>query len=504
MPKSAQLVPPIIKARRYVAKRHITDRNIDVDLREISLLDLPNMYETTKTSDEIKSGEVKPSRAFGVTAPSPGRFTSREGKRLDRDELIPLIELWLEKASTNPLFVIQGGNRYISEYLRARDIIFNDIKVMSIDKAPLFNQMTTLLSTEERNEFLVIHDIENPSTLIRGRRIDLLKQFADNVPATPFKTPTRDEKLETELANAICLIQDEALDIPNLKIIIKILSNTGLGTILKTNDDLYFIDDLFYRGRTLYSLAIIINAFGGNPRKIKLFTLCCDLKSNELKSPYHIVMRPDILYPFENSIRTEQGYWHDDGDKHVFVDMGAYFEYLIIHIDIGLVRTDDIYKDWIDQLRVWFLPFWGKNEHIPLAESLMWLSIYHSGFNIIPNIDKIVDQKGYKIGACVPFAQLLDRFISQEEPVEERIRFKQTIRDIFTTIENAKLSDQNGYDLLVKAYLNNRGVLDYAGLSDLFIPHDDNDESAMIKVTTPDYLEYSEIISKKSETYEDK
>jgi uridine kinase len=465
----------------YIAHEGTGDSSyMTQELAELLELNLPNMYEVGLTTKLIDDEVLEPKRPIPVCPPLPGRYTTRVGERLGRDELLPLVDEWLDLSADCPRFLVQGGNRYISHYLAELQIPMQDLKIMSIDKAPFYNQLMTILSAHERNELL---DATNFNMVTRSRaiddstqctRADLLRQFADETLPSPFHSPTRDEDLEIEFDTAIQHISDGSLHVPNLDVIQKILQGTKLAQSLNTDTELHFLDDLFYRGRTLYSLAAIVMAFGGDPQKIKLTTLCCDIKSRQLTGPYHQVLADNKLYPFENSIRTEQGYWQDVGDMNVFTDMGVYWEFL--HNTLGENKTSKTYEAWQAQMKAWQEHFVLDGDDPTISMPLIWLSVYLKAFSIEPNIDKIMDQKGYRIGACAPFAQLIDRFISQEEPVEERLKFKHQVRTTLESIQEAALVNPDGFNELVQTYLKYRHHIDYGGLSSLLGTQDAKNE----------------------------
>ncbi len=91
-------------------------------------------------------------------------------------------------------------------------------------------------------------------------------------------------------------------------------------------------------------------------------------------------------------------------------------------------------------------------------------------FGLNLNIEKIIDQKGHRIGACVPFAQLIDRFVSQEESVEARLDFKSKIRSILSSIQSSKAEKADGFEELKAFYARNQQAIDYHGLSFLLEP----------------------------------
>jgi hypothetical protein len=452
---SLKLIPPLEIFERNVSRKTL----------------LPNMEKIEEVETLINMGAIYPVNPMSVRLPLPGRYTNREGARLGREELYPLIDLWLSKSQGGQRFIIQGGNRYISSYLSNKAIDFEELKVMSIDKAPLYKQLVTLLSDDEKEVIIHIPHQTDKSAAILGTRRNLLKSFAGQLLMSPFTSPTKDEKLDVELAEAVLMI-NEGIKICNLGILQNILKGTKLAGAFDGNTcELHFIDDLFYRGRTLYSLAIIIKCFGGNPQKMRLSTICCDCRSRELQTPFHNVLNKDKLYPFENSVRSEQGYWQDTGEEYVFTDLGLYWEYLNLHVDKS--ESEKVYSDWQKALADWYAPHAMPDEDLSLSEPLIWLEVFNRVFGVDANIEKIIDQKGYKIGACVPFARILDRFISQEETVEARYAFKQRIISLLQQIQIAIKEDIKGFDKLANHYRISITLIDFEGLK--FMIEDDSD-----------------------------
>ncbi|HEV2403394.1 MAG TPA: hypothetical protein VGS08_04285 [Candidatus Saccharimonadales bacterium] len=274
-----------------------------LELADIEALGLPNMVEATRMGMLINAGVVPAQRDLHVRPPLPGRYTTRVGERIGQLELLPLVDEWLEQISGDGGFVIQGGNRYISTYLSEVGHEVMDLKVMSIDKAPLHTQLVTLLSPAERHELIdqsiatAIEASLAPVTDIKAygmTREQLLRALANETVQSPFKAVTSDENLESELSAAVDAIQIDDLPIGNVQAIKKVLAGTEFATRIQGADELQFLDDLFYRGRTLFSLAAIVKAFGGDPKAIRLTTLACDKKSINPNS-----VRPlSLLTPF--------------------------------------------------------------------------------------------------------------------------------------------------------------------------------------------------------------
>jgi len=452
---------------------------------EIKEMNLPNMIEAALTGLNIESRQRKSQRPLGVRLPLPGRYTQRKGKRLTADELLPLVDAWIERTDKATRFVIQGGNRYISYYLKSRNVDSFDMKVMSVSKAPLYTQLNTVLSAAERREVLSDSVIAGLGLDVGTTRREALLQLADYTPASPFSAVTNDQTLEDDLEKTVKVIDSGTVDLINKDALRMILEGTVAAKMICSGRDLAFIDDLFYRGRTLYSLAVIVDAFGGDMRRIKLTTIACDQKSTSLTSPYHDVLNQHVLYPFENSIRSEQGYWQDVGDTYIFTDMANYWEYLHSHVDQH--QSNSIYKAWQEQLTQWIARY-INTANDPLDYSLtlplLWMTIYADAFHLELNIDKIIDQKGYKIGASVPFARLIDRFISQEEPVEARLTFKAQISDTLTLIDAAKHRYPDALVELVDFYLLHQQAIDYRGLDFMFEQPDEEIQSKGIYGST--------------------
>lgn len=443
-------------------------------LLDITQLSLPNLVETTKMELEIARGEYSPQRPLLVRPPIPGRYTTRPGDRLSRRELMGAVDEWLTHTNSQSRFIIQGGNRYVSAYAAdVYDSKIADIKVMSVEKAPLSAQLLTILTPEERRSLVEMEQLRKVIPFLPNDMIDVastmtraeLLQVVGNINLEgPFSSSATDENLQTELSDAVACIET-GLTIPDCGAITALMHGTLVAETLRRDEPIYFLDDLFYRGRTLYSLAILMTACGGNPVNMRLTTLSSDIKSVDLESPFHEVLRGGVLYPFENSIRTEQGYWQDVGTHYVFTDMGAYWEYLHQAVDLGQSWTR--YNEWQSEMAEWSSQNLTESLNeldMSLIGPLLWLSIYHDTFGLELDMDRVVDQKGYRIGACVPFAQLIDRFISQEEPVEARRQFKSQIRDILSAIKVAAAKDLGGYQALERMYRENQHALDYQGL----------------------------------------
>lgn len=451
---------------------------VQSELSELQTINLPNMYETALAGALIQINGLDPLRPQQVRPPLPGQYTSRGGERIQRSELLPLVDQWVAISNGKPSIVIQGGNRYISNYLKETGVVANSMKIMSINKAPFYNQLLTIMSPLERNtpcqpEVLDAIDALLPETMrtqtLPPSRAEVLKCIANQTIHCPFEPITKDENLNTEFAEAIRLIDSGTLPIPNLEAIQRVLEATELHKTFAGAVELHFLDDLFYRGRTLYSLAAVVNAFGGDARAIKLSTIGCDVKSKDLTSPYHRVLDNSKLYPFENSIRTEQGYWQDIGDRHAFTDIGDYWS--LLHSKSDIQKSPATYIAWQSKIHTWYEKYIDdrtRDIDMTLIGPLVWLQVYHEVFEIDFNIDKIIDQKGNKLGACVPFAQLIDRFVSQEESVGERLAFKSEVKSILASIQSAVANDGIGFRELKSFYAANQYSIDYHGMGFMF------------------------------------
>lgn len=159
---------------------------------------LPKMHETELQAYALRTG-IKTKQLSAITPPLPGEFTKREGVRLKRSELLDLVDTWLEFSDEDIKFVIQGGNRYISHYLSGLGILYRDLKIMSVDKAPLYNQLISVLEPDEAEAIMST----DPATGIPITRRQALQRAADYTMTSPFASFTDDTKLHNELSEAI-------------------------------------------------------------------------------------------------------------------------------------------------------------------------------------------------------------------------------------------------------------------------------------------------------------
>ncbi|TXG77989.1 hypothetical protein E6P97_00550 [Patescibacteria group bacterium] len=416
---------------------------------------LPDMDETALMADSIQSGTT--ARQFAkVSVPIPGRYSNRNGQKLENSELLDLVDTWLDGSDGQARFVIQGGNRYISSYLSGEGIDAFDIKLSSISKAPLKHHLRTIVGNDTS---ALAEAVSQPT---------LLDQYASGTVASPFSPVTRDEDLATELATAVRLMQHDGISIPYRNELQRALKDTEFAQRLSSSEELHFIDDLFYRGRTIYALGVLVVLFGADPSQIRLTAIGCDPKSKQLSTPYHHVLRDDVLYPFENSVRTEQGYWQDTGERYEFTDMGAYLEYRHQGLRTSPEQAVDAYETFRHDTIKWTETVLEEGLDETLVFPLAWLLLYHEAHGLAIDTDKLVDQKGYKIGASAPFVALLDRFVSQEETVEVRLHFKQQIRRQLAQLQVSAQETPSDYRRLVQSYVEQKGEIDYGYLSQIF------------------------------------
>lgn len=425
---------------------------------------LPQIDEVQQIADLIEAGKF--SRVFpDVSLPIAGKYTDRPGERLHQDDLVGAVDEWVFDTKGCSQFLIQGGNRYISRYLASLGVDAFDIKLSSIDKALISHHIASLLSPEELDEEIIVGA---DGLFQTGKREELLERFGDSVISSPFSKMTQDQDLATELGETVRRIDEDDIDIPNLDTLKKIVAGTEFARRVGIEGALHFLDDLFYRGRTLYTLATLVKIFGGEPKNIKLTTISCDQNSRDLKTDYHTVKRPDVLYPFENSVRTEQGFWQDIGGRYVFTDMGAYLESLHIKADYSPEEAERAYEDFKTKVLAWSETVLGELGDPSVTFPLAWLVVYHQTYGLILNTEKIVDQKGYKVGVCAPFVELLDRFVSQEETVTVRQHFKLMIKKQIEALVSYAPESQDELDRLILDYNNNQEKIDYGSLSRLF------------------------------------
>lgn len=190
----------------------------------------------------------------------------------------------------------------------------------------------------------------------------------------------------------------------------------------------------------------------------------------KLNCKYIQVLKKDLLYPFENSIRTERGYWVDNGQYFEFKDMEVYWNLLFYYVD--KTHTNIIYEQWQSLLEDFRISINKPKLNRKIIYDLTWLLVYFESIGSEFILISTIDQKAYKSGYSVPYVRLIDQFISQEETVFKRWRFKNHIKEIVEKILITSKLDNVLFTKLITYYNQFKHEIDFEGLKFIFDIHE--------------------------------
>lgn len=424
-----------------------------------------------------------------VSAPS-SRVTAR--RVLKAGEMRKLLDHFARKTGVNTVFVVQGGNRYAATYLTQRAglrcvnikllcaskvpcaVILNTIlddrdKMLRLDKGQ-GKKILAIVNTYTKEEKDVIRRAckmysvtDKIETVLKEETISvLIKIFAQETLKTHFTYPFSDADLEDEFKKTREVVEKGRIQVKHLGILQIIVSRTTLrGYLHEQEKNLAFLDDVFYRGRTLFSIAVILKIFKISQKQMKLHTLCVDRVSASLTSKHLQVMDRRSVYPFENSIRTENGYWQEKNGYFSFVDMGVYRGWLQEITDTKAAKK--INRGWERMIKDICAKI--PKPHVEHKEmiALIWLVIYHRCHNLPLSTSAVADQRGKGIGYCVAFVKCIEHFIPQEEPAAKRWAFKERIKSLVAEMQNNQCY-KDDIDKATAYYRAHAEAIDFEGL----------------------------------------
>lgn len=411
-----------------------------------------------------------------IPLPQRGKKGSTKESVLLKKDISSLLNTFLSQNKNKYIFVIQGGNRYIFSLLsKQKNKGIRSIKLLDISKINISVLLNTLLTQKERissiskkTQLIILSEFSKLSkdkqnniknlifsygftsinTFLKYTSTgEALKLFGSFIINSPFSYPADDRKIRQEFNNVLPFATQTIKSIDEKQILKSLLLNTSFYKAFNKKTILpVFIDDVFYRGRTYYTLIILSLLLNIKSNQWKLYTLCSDRVSKNIFTEKIKVLKRGVLYPFENSIQTEKGYWEECNDYFVFRDMNFYFTFL--STIIGIKNNEEIITNWnnlIDKI-VKIVKY--KNLSKQLIKTLIELYIFYITFNKKLSINAILDQRAKDIGYCTPFIKLISTWINQEEPRWKRQEFKNKINNcitIITSLEN---------NLLIKDAIN--------------------------------------------------
>jgi len=475
------------------------------------------LYRGLVEKDFLKSaGEIKT-----ASIPKRGKNGSVTEKVLSGSELPALLDQFIAQNLERRLFVIQGGNRYVSAYLQNQKVDFNNLKLLDLSKTKFNVVLNTLLSPQER---VAPIDVQTRKTIIKlyreipdkrkkqiekiikkggfiglndwlaySAREELIDAFSSYFVDTPFTYPADDRKIRKEF-DLVHAFADYIVSRMVEKDIIKILlSKTSFYRAIQSKSGVVFIDDVFYRGRTYYALLILTKLFDILPVNWELFTICADRVAQKMPGSGIKVLKPGVLYPFENSISTEMGYWDESVGVFVFRDIQWYRNFLMATCQINneTKTASDSWRKMVDDITKKF-----DCQGLPsgLGQALVELYIFSKVHKLKIGLESVVDQRSKLLGFCVPFVKILSIWVNQEVPRWNRQLFKDKVKNFWCRANWGRKDLNKLIKAAVVFYRKSQKAIDLTFLNK-FLPMDNpiGTRECEIKLALLDDLEIQKI-----------
>ncbi|MDX9892833.1 MAG: hypothetical protein RB292_00275 [Patescibacteria group bacterium] len=410
---------------------------------------------------------ASPSRQNPSPLPQTKVISNHRGKLISPTEVVKTLNQFVKKHRLANIFVVQGGNRYIETIFKQAKTKVRSVKLICLSKVKISTILNSLISPDERVSKLTSGQQASILTKIKlltnNERLKLTRLVANQYPrisindlleyenlnglinlfanfkvATPFSYPADDRQITTEFRQSINIIDQPRFTTAWHDIIKIIFENTEFYQTIKSSKIIFF-DDVFYRGRTFFTISVLMKIFGVGPKHWQLVTICSDIQSRHINHPQITVIKPDRLYPFENSIKTERGYWSivTGGNFFKFYDLNEYYSYLsLLDPRQGINQTDwlKIQKKIIAQIPGCKLPTATKI-------SLLNFFIFKLAYRQNLGVKYLVDQRSQDLGWCVPLVELIDSFIPQDKAAWQRWRFKQEIAKYLDALKRISKKD---------------------------------------------------------------
>jgi hypothetical protein len=460
---------------------------------------LPHVIEVSLFEGLVRKGFV----AVGtidqrIQLPMRGRTGSTKEPVLLREEIEPLLTRFSVLNQGKHIFVIQGGNRYMFSYLAeqlVREVA--SIKLLDVGKVKISVVLNTLLFAHERvspiskdqKDAILSAFVQLPvdrkdeiipvisargfpslSAFLKYTTIgEALKVFGDFTIPSPFSYPADDRKIRQEFAAALPFAL-QTINSNKGKEMLKalIVESSFYKAVSDQVRQSAFLDDVFYRGRTYYTLVVLSLLLDVPLNRWKLYTLCADRVSKEICTEGIEVLKRGVLYPFENSIQTEKGYWEECDDCFVFRDMILYAAFLSATIT-NRPELSTLAAQWnriVDQIR-------KATGYHGLSRQTVNILVEFYIFCIVHDrtlyVDAILDQRAKGIGFCVPFVKAMAVWINQEEHRWKRQQYKDKVRACFTAIRSVNGKETwHLLDTATNFYRQYGDVLDYVFLQEFY------------------------------------
>lgn len=294
---------------------------------------------------------------------------------------------------------------------------------------------------------------------------------------SPFSPISDDSKVVSEFSQMEETLERNLNNFEATPIVKLIFSGTQFfNAVTDPDKKVVFIDDVLYRGRTFFTLSLILSLLGVDRDQWKLVCLCEYEVSSQINNPNIETLNKEKRYQFENSLETERGYWEENDHHFSYRDMDDYFRYLcVLHQDEN-ENTDLINARWDSKLEN-FAQLVIREMQLPLSTDVikdcLGFFIFCIHFGIPIDLAAIADQRAKNIGYSVPFVRMVNSFISQEAPDQERAMFKQSMKQLFTQLTektNRELDPEfkDAFDF----YAQFATLIDYNYLYSRYIPNE--------------------------------
>lgn len=228
--------------------------------------------------------------------------------------------------------------------------------------------------------------------------------------------------------------------------------------------DLLFVDDTFYRGRTFYTAGILARLLSRN-NKWKFLTLTADRVGRLAMHPRLVILNRSLLYPYENSVATEMGYWDLLGNQYIWRDLIKYSGLLSKEVADTSIDPRAVRSAWRHMMAAGLssLRHQPDSKETVLALFEIALACAAEGKNI--DVAALQDQRAWGLGYSAAFANVMLYWIAQEEPRWKRQRYKNWIAKMLQQMEII-IERHPGSDALLGYYRAHRTALEYTLLEE--------------------------------------
>jgi dephospho-CoA kinase len=425
-----------------------------------------------------KKGWITEQKVDNPLPPHEGRLENNDPTTIGSKE----IQFFLQKVKDfeekeNPtIFVCQGGNRYISAYLQRKGIKTFDAKLTSLTKKTIGLILSSLLTESEAVESLEFEDFQHllkydkegkiPKHGMVLTRSELL-QCIDRKVQTPFFKQLHSDNERREEFKYLLETLDSPAALPEywVEMVRIIFKHTQLINHLNSGNEKYiWIDDIFYRGRTTYTIRIIGEIFNTWQNSQCMF-ISSTWKSQDILKKVEDKLDISYInkkYPFENTFQTEKGVWQLEGGRYILYD----YELLRAFLK-WKGYSEHSEKEEQVQVRVTELSKKiGVDLDYQFKEACIFIKLEFDTLQIPVQTEMLNDQRLDNTGFVPSFGLFLQNFVDQSFDVAHRKVFYHKMVEIFEQIDNE--SKTHEWKTLQEIYNRGKKHIHYKQLNRVF------------------------------------